>query len=91
MLGLEDSFEEIKKKLGGKRGEELAEELLGILSEGTSHSLSELSELCRTPIGSVRTVLELLEEVGLVEREYRLTGFGKKLLGSQGELSRTSS
>ncbi|MEM0358524.1 MAG: hypothetical protein QXG22_00720 [Candidatus Hadarchaeales archaeon] len=80
MSGFEESFEEIKKKLGGKRGEELAEEILGILSDGTSHSLKELVELTKTSKESVKTVLNLLEEMGFVEREYRLTEFGRRVL-----------
>lgn len=43
MTGLEDSFEEVKRRLEGKRGEELAGEILGILGDGTSHSLTELT------------------------------------------------
>ncbi|MEM1981412.1 MAG: helix-turn-helix domain-containing protein [Candidatus Hadarchaeales archaeon] len=80
MSGFEESFEEIKRKLGGKRGEELAEEILGILSDGTSHSLKELVELTKTSKESVKTVLNLLEEMGFVEREYRLTEFGRRVL-----------
>jgi len=83
-LGLEDSFEEVKRRLGGKWGEELAEEVLGILSDGTSHSLTELAELTRSSKESIKDVLQLLEEMGFVEREYRLTGFGKRMLGNQG-------
>ncbi|MEM2866797.1 MAG: hypothetical protein QXM46_02085 [Candidatus Hadarchaeales archaeon] len=91
MTGLEDSFEEIKRRLGGKWGEELAEEILGILGDGTSHSLTELAELTKASRESIKAVLKLLEETGFVEREYRLTEFGKRMLASQEELSRTSS
>jgi predicted transcriptional regulator len=83
-VGLENSFEEVKRRLGGKWGEELAEEILGILSDGTPHSLTELAELTRSSKESIKTVLQLLEEMGFVEREYRLTGFGKRMLGTQG-------
>lgn|GEM_PF-1981506 len=84
MPGLEESFEEVKRRLGGKWGEELAEEILGILSDGTSHSLKELSELTKASKESIKAVLQLLEEAGFVEREYRLTGFGKRMLATQG-------
>ncbi len=83
MPGLEDSFEEIKRRLGGKWGEELAEEILGILSDGTPHSLTELAELTKASRESIKAVLKLLEETGFVEREYRLTEFGKRTLVSQ--------
>ncbi|MEM2266175.1 MAG: hypothetical protein DSO02_01615 [Hadesarchaea archaeon] len=79
MAGLGD-FEEIKRRQGGKWGEELAEEILGILSDGTSHSLQELVELTKISKESVEAVLNLLEEMGFVEREYRLTEFGKRVL-----------